>query len=104
MQVAARHADVHAAHADEALHPRLVQRVGERDLAQLDVAVVLEAGFLDAGERAAGITAAVPVFADRNCLAGARADDGPIEPAALPEHLVIPCADGQRSTNGSLVG
>src|SRR5436309_5756484 len=85
VQVSARHPDVDAAEAEGALHPRRVQRVRERDLAQLDVAVVVEARLVVAGERAGSQVAIVPVLADRNRHSGPRAGDRPVVPATFAE-------------------
>src|SRR5581483_8195590 len=67
---------VHAREAHQARHPRLIERVGERDFAQLHEARVLETRLVDARERTGGEAArAIPVLADRDLETGARAGD-----------------------------
>src|SRR2546427_3766394 len=69
LQVAARHPDVDAGEPEGALHPGRVERVGERDLAQLHESGILDARLVDPDERA-GDYVAVEVLADRHRLAG----------------------------------
>src|SRR2546428_4470794 len=85
VQVPAGHPDVDAAEAERALHPRCVQRVGDRYLAQLDVAIVVEARLVVVRERTRGEVPVVPVLADRNRHAGPRAGDRPVVPATFAE-------------------
>src|SRR6267143_1669106 len=92
VQVPAGHPDVDAPEAERALHPRRVQRVGHRYLAQLDVTVLVEARLVVARERAGGEVAVVPVLTDRDRLSSPRPGDRSLIPPALAEHLVVPRA------------
>src|SRR5216110_3091126 len=89
MQIATRHPDIDTAHPDDALHPRLIQRVRDGDFAELDEAVRLQAGLFDTREGARRVTLMVPVLADRHGFSRTRTDNRPAEPAALTEHLRV---------------
>src|SRR5438132_11321003 len=80
VQVSAGHPGVDAPEAERALHPRRVQRVGDRYLAQLDVAIVVETRLVVVRERARGEVSVVPVLADRNRQSGPRTGDRPVVP------------------------
>src|SRR4029077_3959693 len=96
LQVPTRDADIDAREADGALHPGRVDRVAHRDLAQLHEPTILDAGLVDADERARG-DELVPVLADRDRGAGTRAGHRTIPPAALAERLQVSGARGRRA-------
>src|SRR6266545_7754701 len=102
VQIAAGKPDIDARESDGALHPGLVERVAHGDLAQLDEAAVLDARLVDPDE-GAGRDEPVPVLSDRHGGPGARTRDGSVEPAALPEGLLVPAADGPRHARGPLL-
>src|SRR4029077_4198982 len=91
LQVAAADAEVDAREAEGALHPGRIERVAQRDLAQLHEAGVLDARLVDPDERA-GDDVAVEVLADRDRLPRPRPHDRAVIPAALAEDLGVPRA------------
>src|SRR5690349_21218361 len=88
VQVSAADAEIDAREAERALHPGRVERVADRDFAQLHEARVLDARLVDPDERA-GHHVAIEVLADGNRLPCPRPDDRTVIPAALPEDLGI---------------
>src|SRR5207245_1591719 len=84
-------AEVDAREAEGALHPGRIERVADRDLAQLHEARVLDARLVDPDERA-GDDVAVEVLADRDRLPRPRPHDRAVIPAALAEDLGVPGA------------
>src|SRR5690242_12633889 len=91
LQVAAADAEVDAREAEGALHPRRVERVADRDLAQLHEARILDARLVDPDERASRHVP-VPVLADRDRLPRPRPHDRAVIPATLAENLGVPGA------------
>src|SRR6266699_4442194 len=91
MQVPPADAEVDAREAESALHPRRIERVADRDLAQLHEARILDARLVDADERA-GHHVAIEVLADGHRLARPRPHDRAVIPAALAEDLGVPGA------------
>src|SRR6266480_116857 len=85
VQVASRHANVDAADAERARHPRRIERVRHRDLAQLYEPAVFDARLIDARERTGRVAIAIPVLADRYRGPGTGSRHGTVEPTALPE-------------------
>src|SRR3989475_4285618 len=95
LEIPAGGPQVDAHDSERALDPGRVQRIGNRDLAELHVAVRLETRFLDARERARRVALPVPVLPDRDGHPRSRTDNRPVEPADLSEDLRIP---GRRRT------
>src|SRR5437879_6538301 len=91
LQVAAADAKVDAREAEGALHPGRIERVADRDLAQLHEAGVLDARLVVPDERA-GHDVAVEVLADRDRLPRPRPDNRAVIPATLAEDLGVPGA------------
>src|SRR5688500_20222272 len=87
VQVAAGKAHIERAEAERAAHPRLVEGVGDRDLAELGVAAALDAFRRRTGEAAADVVE-VPVLPDRHGQLGAGAHDGSLEDVAAEDLLV----------------
>src|SRR6266550_2480386 len=85
VQVASRHANVNAADAERALHPRRIERVRHRDLAQLYEPAVFDARLIDARERTGRVAIAIPVLADRYRGPGTGSRHGTVEPTAVPD-------------------
>src|SRR5437764_341590 len=86
LQVAARHADVDAAKAEQPVHPLAVERVADRDLAQLDEAAVFDELGRD-GAKPRSETGA-PRLADLHLRAGPWPTHRPRQ-IALPEHHAV---------------
>src|SRR5207245_4264304 len=91
LQVAAADAKVDAREAEGALHPGRIERVADRDLAQLHEAGVLDARLVVPDERA-GHDVAVEILADRDRLPRPRPHDRAVIPATLAEDLGVPGA------------
>src|SRR4029077_9342724 len=91
LQVAAADAEVDAREAKGALHPGRVERVADRDLAQLHEARILDAGLVDADERASRHFP-VPILTDGHRGAGPGSRHRAVEPTALAECLGITSA------------
>src|SRR5258705_7243892 len=90
LQVASGDADIQRRQAQAARDPRLIELVADGDLAQLDVAAVLDALLVDAAERTGREKAvAIPVLSNRHRQAGARADDRSRVPAIRAEGLQV---------------
>src|SRR6267378_6373269 len=88
-QVPAGETHVDAQKPERSLNPGRVERVADRDLAQLDVAVLLDACLFHARERARRVALPIPVLTDRDGRPRAGAHDRAVEPAALSEHLRV---------------
>src|SRR6266550_6354356 len=88
VQVASRHADVHAADTKRPHYPRRVNRVRHRDFAQLHKPPIFNARLVDSVKGAGGETGprvAVPVLSDRNGRARPWSHDGTVPPPPLAE-------------------
>src|SRR5207244_3367303 len=97
VEIPARHAHLDGAEAEAALHPRVVERVSQGDLAQLDVPAVLDELLRRAAEQPADPRAdrgaLVPVLTDRNWCAGAGTDHGALERGVrLTDHVQVAAA------------
>src|SRR5437762_7298932 len=93
LQVAPGDAHIDAREPDGALHPRRVDRIAHRDLAQLYEPAVLDARLVDADEWAGG-DELVPVLPDRDRRVRPRASDRSVPPPALTKGLQVPGAHG----------
>src|SRR2546426_2485547 len=88
VQVAAGYPQVDAGESEGALYPGRVERIRERQLAQLREAGILDARLVDTDERAPH-DIAIPVLADWGRHAGAGAHNRALIPATLAEDLGV---------------
>src|SRR5438045_5416528 len=89
IEISAGDSHVDTAEPERALNPGCVQRIGNRELAEFHVPVLLETGLLDSRERAGRVALAIPILTDRNGFSRARSDHRAVEPAALAEDLRV---------------
>src|SRR2546428_13246786 len=89
LEIPAGGPQVDAPDSERALDPGRVQRIGNRDLAELHVAVRLETRFLDARERARRFALPASVLPDRDGHSRSRTVNPSVEPATLSEDLSI---------------
>src|SRR3989475_736567 len=104
VQVAAGYPQVDARESEGALHPGRVERIRDRQLAQLREARILDARLVDTDERAPH-DIAIPVLADWGRHPGAGAHHRAVIPATLAEDLGVSRAAGfgPGRTDGALL-
>src|SRR6266566_38021 len=104
VQVAAGYPQVDARESEGALHPGRVERIRDRQLAQLREARILDARLVDTDERAPH-DIAIPVLADWGRHPGAGAHHRAVIPATLAEDLGVSRASGfgPGRTDGALL-
>src|SRR5258705_8739630 len=94
-EIPARYAEVYARHSERAIHPGLCETVGNRDLAQLDIAAVFHARLVDASEGARRqIAVAIPVLTDRDLSTRTRPYDRSGKPPCIAERVQVAGASG----------
>src|SRR5262249_45423699 len=93
LEIAARDTELDAAHTERAPDPRLVERVADGQFAELHIAPVSDAPFVDAreGARSEGIVT-IPVLADRERDTLARPNHWPRIESILADGLHVSSA------------